>query len=129
MMANFEMDKFNKKNIFSILFGKNIFEKKVNTVVDAYMKLVGTDVCAKEKKSYKANLQKDFLNYIKSNEINVEEINTAENIKKTAFLRLKFASENYCTSKQVSNKESCSEELKKKAQQMKSEYELISSLL
>ncbi|MEI7475640.1 MAG: hypothetical protein WCK67_12765 [bacterium] len=117
----------NSENIKEFL-ETHILETKVKSAVDVYMKLVNSEIEEDNKQNYKTDLQKDFLNYIRSNDIQVEEVKTAECIAKTAFSRLKNASENYYINKLNSIKDEKLNILKLKAEQMKKEYELVKTI-
>lgn len=108
-------------------YNSNSVEKKVDFAVSSYMKLLDSNLTGEAHNNYKTILLKDFLNYIKSNNIDVNKSDTAECIAKTAFSRLKSASENYCISKLSSPEDYNLTNLKQHAQQMKKEYELVKS--
>jgi hypothetical protein len=126
--ANNFMTEIDNKAYNSDFFETHVIEKGVNSVVNSYMQLINSEIPDKEHQTHKTTLQKDFLNYIKSNNIDVYKANTADCIAKTAFSRLKNASENYYMNKLQSTKNEKLENLKQQAEQMKKEYELVKNL-
>ena len=112
----------------SDFFETRINEKRVDSVVDSYMQLINDGIADDEHQDHRITLQKDFLNYVRSNNIDVYNANTVDCIAKTAFSRLQNASRNYYMSKLGSAKNENLENLKQKAVQMKKEYELVKNL-
>lgn len=127
--ANNFMTETDNKAYNSDFFETHVIEKGINSVVNSYMQLINSEIPDKEQQNHKTALQKDFLNYIKSNNIDVYKANTADCIAKTVFSRLKNASENYYMSKLQSTKNEKLENLKQQAEQMKKEYELVRNLI
>ena len=106
----------------------SIKKEKVFSIAEIYITLTNPELKGPALLEYREKLQKDFIKYIRTNDIKDVDDNIIENMAKISFLRLVKASKDYYLKKNYHSKSDNFKELKKIAERFSKDYKLIMSI-
>ena len=102
-----------------------VFDEAVLVAVEKFINITGKDLNDIQLSEYRNELKAIFIEYIEQEHIQICDIDSLDNIAKVAFHRLVKASREYFFQKNSNSSYEIVESLRIKANNYKSDYELI----
>jgi hypothetical protein len=100
-------------------------EEKVSLAIDKFVNITGKDLNESQISDFKSELREVFKEYLTTENINICDIDSLDNLARVAFFRLVKASKDYFYTKNSDSNYEDVENLRKKANKFKRDYELI----
>ncbi|MDD3013308.1 MAG: hypothetical protein PHC34_06350 [Candidatus Gastranaerophilales bacterium] len=100
-------------------------EEKISLAIDKFIKITGRELNDSQILDFKNELREVFFEYLDAENINVCDIDSLDSLARVAFYRLVKASKDYFYEKNSNASHENVENLRKKANTFKRDYELI----